>query len=1421
MQTSRRKYMSCKLTLLFFLLLITTSIKSQTTYFIKYKDTVDKTKIEEKVNTKQIFSTSESLRKINNNFDVKFFAKGLGKVDERLSKIVKVTFQKETDAQSFLPVIKNDYAIEYIQAANVYHIDYIPNDSLLNEQWALEKIKAFDAWDITAGEDTVLIGVIDTGIDYLHPDLADKLFINRGEIGMDNLGRDKSTNGVDDDGNGFIDDYRGWDFTDRVGFPFDTTTGDYLNWDNDPMDENNFSHGTAVAGIIGARTNNSRGIAGVAPNVKIINIRSFDPGGFGDEDDAAAAILYAVQMGVKVINMSFGDDSFSYVLRDVIRYAYSQNVVLVASAGNTNSDLPHYPSSYAEVISVGNSTQEDFVSGSSNYGSTIDLVAPGTQVATTIRNSAYSLDFSGTSAAAPFVSAAAGLILSIENFTNEEIRQIVKTTSDDINQPGWDDRSGAGRLNLFKALSVLAPAVVRFDSPAMDYATTENTLGITATALSPYFVSYNLEVGEGYNPTSWTTLVGEGKNQFLKEKIYNLDISNYKESVYTLKLIVFQNNGRNLEERINFHVIRTAPQVIEVRKGSFYYGDKSTIGGEFYTEQRCIMRLYYRRFGDAKFNFITLDGFNTNNQFVKQFHYGFIPKELVSPSTLYEVYFEAENLAGLKTRVLDTLNNLNYFLFETDNLPEITDYNIMPFSLPNGVLFKDPVSFLSNDSNEVFFQQFYASKDIYNGLYKLENNMFSKIDSMKNKIPRVFGDFNNNGNADLLSYWTRTGYIDEQTQPFTFQLETKTELDTSFYPITARDIDNDGRTEVITNIGDTLMRVYKLNDDLTISSFSNLGNYSFIDTFDSRLDFPNYIYRNAVITDLNGDRMNELWFADYDGDLLSYKILGPSNFQKGDSLITRFLTNSNNILSAGDFDGDGIEEIAVLYETNTIAPNFFLRIFNFKDNSLNILYEKVFLDQSAEFLDFVFNQVYQTLRFADINGDGNSELVLNIFPYLYILKYYPTGTKIIFYDEGVNSPNIFVGDINQNGVNEIAFQTAGGTTFYEFAISDKAITPYSLKGYSIDSTKINLSWLGIGDRFLIYKGTNRENLQFIDSTNLKTFEDNDIENNRNYYYSVQAYDVSKGEQYSNLSSAIEIYSHEPASIVSIANNNKSSLLINFSEKIKPTIENLRSFEVMNSIFPNSISAANQYSYLLSFNEELPVGNNLLIIKNLNDFYNSPIKEDTISFIVLPIETQQEFFIVSFEIINPFRIKLTFNLDVDESLAVKKDNYQIEPENKISKVEVDNTEKNMVYVNLDGKKPVGSIGREYRLRVINLKSSVESGSISINSGAGSFVVLTSFAENLSGVFVYPNPVNTLGGKVTFANLPKRAKINIFNLNGDRINEIEETDGNGGVDFNLTYESGEKLNTGIYIYRIVMLDDSDNEVEEKIGKFAVIK
>ncbi len=278
----------------------------------------------------------------------------------------------------------------------------------------LKKPGTFDAWELSSGDKEIIIGLVDTGIDYNHPDLKKNLFINSLED-LNKNGRMDSGDfdGIDNDENGFIDDVLGFDFTNRAGIVNTNGDSDFTEWDNDPMDQH--GHGTNVAGIIGAESNNRIGIAGVVPNVRILNARAFDPTGYGEEDDVASAILYAVSMGARIINMSFGDSQFSNLLQDVIKFAYDKGVILIGSSGNSASSELHFPSGFSQVISVGSSDINDDVSSFSNFGSTLDLIAPGSRIITSDLNSRYGF-VNGTSASAPFVSGAAALILSIERF---------------------------------------------------------------------------------------------------------------------------------------------------------------------------------------------------------------------------------------------------------------------------------------------------------------------------------------------------------------------------------------------------------------------------------------------------------------------------------------------------------------------------------------------------------------------------------------------------------------------------------------------------------------------------------------------------------------------------------------------------------------------------------------------------------------------------------------------------------------------------------------------------------------------------------------------------------------------------------------------------------------------------------------------
>lgn len=1393
-----------------FLILYSFPIISQSTYFIKYKESVPLTEISLNV-AENKFSTQLLNRPLSiPEFRVNYLAKGLAKEDEILGRIVKIQFNENIDEELLNSFLLADPDIEYIQRSITYQVNFIPNDSLVAQQWALEKIKAFDAWDITQGVDTVLLAIIDTGIDYEHPDLKNKIFLNTGEIGLDAFGNDKRFNGVDDDGNGFIDDYMGWDFTDRVGFPFDSTGGDYLNWDNNPYDDN--GHGTYIAGIAAAETNNFIGIAGAAPKIKILNLRAFDPGGYGEEDDVAAAILYAIKMNAKVINMSFGDNSFSLVLRDIIRYAYSKNLVLVASAGNSGSNAPHYPSGYSEVISVGNSTNGDFVAQSSNWGSTIDLVAPGTGILTTARNSNYA-SINGTSASAPFVSATAALILSLQNFSNEEVKQIIKSTTDDIGESGWDLRSGAGRLNIERALRVLAPSIIKFDNPKMDFATSENNIEIIATVLSAYFQSYKLDLGIGLNPSSWQTLIADGRNQFNRQKIFDLNTSNLIDTVYTLRILVNQTNGRTLEDRVNFHIDRTPPQTELVSIGPIYYGDKLTIMSAVYTDDPSLVRLYYKRTGQTNYNFITLDGFTNNNQFVKNFHYGFIPKELIEQNSTYQVYIEAENLVGLKTIVK---NNGNDFIISTNQNVHLVEAVKMPFSLPAGNPYQNPVSVTDNFDSEVFVRTFSNSRNTT--IYSFANGNFTIRDSLTDRFVKDHGDFNRNGLTDLLTFFVRDGFIMEQNSSYSSTFTTKfSKTGGDFWPILAKDIDNDGTTEVLAIKNDSTISVWEVDQNLNLIERTSLRNFTQKKFGGNVIDFP-----NAVLCDSNGDGIFELWFVDNDGDIFSFRITGNNTFEPYIVIPTEFI-GSNAYIASGDFDYDGISDIAVLLhsiEPLDIAPYYRLIIFSLRENQLNIIYDFPFIDAAKEFNN-AFRRAENSMRFVDIDNDGGRELVLFTFPYAYIFKYTTEGVKLISYFENINSNSILVSDFNRNYIPEIAFPSPSGIDFYEFSTSYKTPIPFNVDGYSLDSVTVKLSWIGNGEKYIIYKGDSFNNLIRYDSVFTNYYYDLNVNNNTTYFYAVQAYNSLFPESYSGLSQAIGIYVHPPSKVINVQATTPRNIIVKFDNKIKTTIENLQAFEVNNFGYPNSIAPNDQFSYLLSFNNDLPHGLNKLIIKNLRDYFNSPINQDTLEFSVSILPQNEEFFITGYSIINPYKIRITLNLPVDESSALNKNNYLFSPQNLINEITFEN--ERTIILDLSGGKPVGSIGKEYVLKIENLRSTASTGNLTIRSGAGSYIVLSATSQDLSDVYVYPNPVKVVDGttRLTFANLTSRVKINILSLSGLPIKEIISTTDNGGINYDLSDEKGEKLPSGIYIYRIVSLDENRNETQEVFGKFAVIR
>ncbi len=305
-------------------------------------------------------------------------------------------------------------------------LETVPDDPGLPEQWGLDRIQAPAAWDIVTGTSDILVAIIDTGIDYTHPDLDDGRYAG------------------------------GYDF---------------VNDDNDPMDDE--GHGTHVAGIATANTDNGVGVAGLAWNSQFMGVKVLDAQGVGSDFDLAEGIRYAADHGAHVANMSLGSPFTSRSVEEAMQYAHSKGVVMACAAGNSGSSGVHYPAAHDPYcLAVAASDRNDERAGFSSYGPEVDVAAPGVDILSTTGGSYQS--WSGTSMATPHVAGLAALILSRDpGLSVDQVFAAIRDSADDVNaetHPGEDDYLGTGRINAYHALASLikiAPAntTVRIGSP--------------------------------------------------------------------------------------------------------------------------------------------------------------------------------------------------------------------------------------------------------------------------------------------------------------------------------------------------------------------------------------------------------------------------------------------------------------------------------------------------------------------------------------------------------------------------------------------------------------------------------------------------------------------------------------------------------------------------------------------------------------------------------------------------------------------------------------------------------------------------------------------------------------------------------------------------------------------------------------------
>jgi len=388
------------------------------------------------------------------NYNPKKLKKGM----PDLSRIYRIEFPEEYSVTKVAREFSKDPNIEYAEPIPVIHLFVEPNDSLYNQQPYLQQIKADLAWDIHKGEngeEEVVIAIVDSGTEWDHEDLVDNIWQNMGEdfdgdgktleyTGSEWIFDPDDENGIDDDSNGYIDDFIGWNFLSSGNDPY-PIPGTYKWW-----------HGTLMGGYVSATTNNNIGVASISWNLSIMPIQA---GWFNSTLQAYNAIIYAAENGADVITNSWGHYWYSQASHEAITYAMEQGSIIVASAANENKFRNNYPATYPGVLGVAALNHLDEKASYSNFGPDIAVSAPGGdgdyKLLTTYVNNSYTPKM-GTSVATPIVAGLLGLVRSYHpDWTSDQVITQVLGTADTIDylNPGYENLLGSGRINAYRALT--------------------------------------------------------------------------------------------------------------------------------------------------------------------------------------------------------------------------------------------------------------------------------------------------------------------------------------------------------------------------------------------------------------------------------------------------------------------------------------------------------------------------------------------------------------------------------------------------------------------------------------------------------------------------------------------------------------------------------------------------------------------------------------------------------------------------------------------------------------------------------------------------------------------------------------------------------------------------------------------------------
>lgn len=1347
-----------------------------------------------------------------------------------VSQLFTLQFDNSTSLNNLLRQLKQSGTFVFAEEnrrVQLNHIptEIIPTDDSLASQWHHTYIRSFAAWEYTKGSPNIKVGVIDTGLDYEHPEFSGQYLVNMLEDANGNgtfepwsttetrNGKSGDFDGIDNDNNGFIDDVSGYDFTDQ---PRNPVGGDYLFPDPDPTDDNN--HGTMVSGVIFAKHDNVFGGAGIAPECKLLPIRAFGPSGAGEDDDIARSIIYAADQGVQILNFSFGDIYPSLMVHEAIKYAYAKGIVMVSSAGNARGDDLHYPSGFDEVISVSASAADlssgrEFLFPLSSYGLTVDLCAPGAGIFTPVPldttktvNEAFTRT-QGTSFSAPMVTGAIALLFSLDGVkTPQQTRGVLVSSADDLSDPGWDHLTGAGRLNILRALEVVGASHVELSSPINDSGSSKDTVYVMGTILDPEFEQYHIEyqIGiEDENP--WVSIISDQKYQTSEDTLALWNLSGLPEGDFTLRLRVDKSNGFTNEDRIRFVRDKSAPVTEIIRASRAWDNEERKTLIIFRSSDQAYHTLNYRLQGTSVYKQEVFDRTTRNGEFL-------LGKNVLSPGS-YEFFIEARNLAGLVSQ-----SPVQTFTFQPAFIAQ-SGFTELEYKLPNGRFLPQTYD-TDKDMLKEVVMNVYDERLSFGQLkvFEFTGNEFVEKDSLTDfrriLIPKGVEDSDGDGLLELLCSVNDSTYLLEQeSEGGNFRTEIWSTEGERKFSANFGDTDGDGQLDIL------------LRDSKDFFVFKgNNGNFSEVAKLENvTQDFEGPGFARALVEDFDQDGKPEILFGDNDADFMIYEHSGGNSYELAFA-DTSYLANENAevYFEKGDFDNDGKVEFFIAIHTSDLenadkefdTPHWVLRIFKATaNNTYEVIWEDVIFD--------IDSKTYNALSAGNLDTDPELEIVFSTFPKTYVLDYKAGEFKMDAFIFGSIGTHHIIADFNGNGVNELGLGISDSTYFFEKDFLYTGPAPvFSLEGEVLGPDRIKLDWLNspgaVGyEVWQVPDWPNSSVASVFSPVVNNNFISQDLSPDVPVLYVLRTIGATDT---SGFGRALLLTPHQRPVVDSLSAITDNQVAVYFSQPIRDRQEDKSKFLLEGSIPPVSITQSGDKAnrLILGFRDTFKEGwNGLDIDSTFRDRGEAAINGNRNLSFFYEKKAESSLILSSWEATGDKTAFLQFNLPPTELSALDSSNYAIEPVGSIASVAWGNAEKTAVIVTIKDAR-LGALGYPISLTLSNICTAENI----CTDDAGNTATFSSNKEDLSEVFVYPNPArkHEFFDGVRFANLTQQAYIEIFTVSGRFVNKLEETDGDGGYEWDLRDKGKQRIKPGIYVYRV----STDIEgVEDFVGKLSVVE